>query len=109
MDLTGQYVFSGPTCGTESLTQCGCQGSSNSGWSYTVSGGTVTIDARGVTGSISGSTGAYTITFSNGYVFTTQVSTPAPPTATRTINLDDADTFLGCPCECGVCAHDSGT
>ena len=71
-DLTGNYVFTGPSIGTTQLTQSGCQGSS-SFWSYTVNGLTATIANTVVTGSISGLPGAYIITWSNGYVYTQQV------------------------------------
>jgi hypothetical protein len=95
VDLTGHYEYSGRKTGTDSLTQSGCQGLSDVGWSYTVNGGTVTMNATDATGSISGSPGAYTIDWSSGYVYTMQAppaeeeeeeaadgtSTPAVPTS----------------------------
>jgi hypothetical protein len=84
-DLSGTYQFAlnnGIVTGTDTLTQCGCSGSSLLGWTYTVNSVTATLLVSGVQqalGAISGSAGSYTIRWTSGYVYSPLVSTSSAP------------------------------
>jgi len=72
-NLSGTYTYL-PNGVTVTLNQTGCKGSSNAGWSYTVSGTQATI-GNGITGTITGLAGTYVISWSNGYTYTQQAAT----------------------------------
>merc|ERR1711953_118671 len=68
-DISGEYDSNGSI---ETLTQSGCSGeNSKAGWSYHMSGNTVTIDGHGIEGTYDGTT----IRFANGIIYTRRIGT----------------------------------
>jgi len=75
LDLSGVYLSgcsrNGTGCTTDTLSQTGCSGTSDGGWSYTVDGSTMTIaTVPPITGTVTGVSGSYTIVASNGITYT---------------------------------------
>merc|ERR1719203_1156805 len=76
-DLSGDYVVDG-IGGSVRFTQWGQEGISSEGWSYTVSGSTITatdaFDGDTYSGTVSGPPGSRTIVWSDGFTYTQQAS-----------------------------------
>ena len=92
LDLSGVYLHLNRTrFQTDTLSQTGCSGTSDGGWSYTVDGTTLTIDRSAwvlspISGTLTGVRGSYTIVVWNGITYTTcsGCGTTAPTTASAT-------------------------
>jgi len=78
MDLSGLYGRSAG--GQVSLVQTGCSGTSGS-WSYTVTGSTPKI-GNSITGAVTGASGSYIISWSNGVTYTMVQTTTTTETTT---------------------------